>query len=383
MNNMENRTGSEPATRPETANPHNENPDDKGAGGNGSESGKPALSLVSDSPGHPSHVEDGFFAKGAADDKAALDMYAAMLPRGYSFKQINPRYLIMAGAAVLLLVGVAAGRHLPGGSQTQGALSPPAEASPAVTPVPSVPAPAAAVPAVPSPAPAAAVPVTPETPAPAPAPTIAAAPVVPEAPVAALAPTAATPTPTTPAELVAQPEAPAPAPTVAAAPAEQPAAQPDKATAPTPIVAAPAPEPQAAAEPAPKPAEAAPAEPVAEPVVAETRNVQACRDAIKKRDAKVVSASCESALTADASLAKPLLGFAKAQFEKGKSAQAAVWARKIIQVNGSLADAYLIMGAAEQEARHAAAAKTAYQRYLELAPRGPYADDVRSSLKSL
>ena len=46
-------------------------------------------------------------------------------------------------------------------------------------------------------------------------------------------------------------------------------------------------------------------------------------------------------------------------------------------------DAYLIIGAAEQEARHNAAAKTAYQRYLDLAPKGPYAQDVRSSLKSL
>lgn len=116
---------------------------------------------------------------------------------------------------------------------------------------------------------------------------------------------------------------------------------------------------------------------------AEAKNVQACRDALKKRDLKAVSSHCENALAADASLAKPLLSFAKAQFEKGKSAQAAVWARKIVQVNGSLPDAYLIMGAAEQEARHASAAKTAYQRYLELAPRGPYADDVRSSLKSL
>jgi hypothetical protein len=88
-------------------------------------------------------------------------------------------------------------------------------------------------------------------------------------------------------------------------------------------------------------------------------------------------------LAADASLAKPLLALAKSQFEKGKAAQAAVWARKIVQVKGQLADAYLIVGAVEQEAHHLAAAKTAYQRYIELAPKGPNATDVRSSLKSL
>jgi len=149
------------------------------------------------------------------------------------------------------------------------------------------------------------------------------------------------------------------------------------------VAAAPTPKDKAAVEPTAKPAEPAPAEPTTGAVVAETQNAQACRDALKKHDLKAVGAKCESALTADTSLAKPLLAFAKGQFEKGKSAQAAVWARKIVQVNNSLADAYLIMGAAEQEARHAAAAKTAYQRYLELAPKGPYAEDVRSSLRSL
>ncbi len=134
-------------------------------------------------------------------------------------------------------------------------------------------------------------------------------------------------------------------------------------------------QPQAA--PQPELAEQAPS------AAAESHDVDGCRQAIRKRDVKLVNASCESALGADASLAKPLLAFAKAQFEKGKPAQAAIWARRIAQANGSLADAYLIIGAAEQEARHPAAAKAAYQRYLELAPKGSYAGDVKSSLESL
>ena len=226
----------------------------------------------------------------------------------------------------------------------------------------------------------------------------------------------AEPAPAKPAAAVQAPadKFPGAAPAVAAAPLEKPAAEPDK-PAPTPAVAAaPAPEAKAAEQPAEaktaepvakvaepvakpaekmaeaqpaekiaeaKPAEAAPAEPTAG--AAESQNVTVCREALKKRDLRIVSAKCESALMADASLAKPFLAFAKGQFEKGKSAQAAVWARKIVQVNTSLPDAYLIIGAAEQEARHNAAAKTAYQRYLDLAPKGPYAQDVRSSLKSL
>jgi Flp pilus assembly protein TadD len=113
------------------------------------------------------------------------------------------------------------------------------------------------------------------------------------------------------------------------------------------------------------------------------QSAEACREALKKRDNKAVTDSCEAALDSDASLVRPLLAFAKAQFERGRSAVAATWARKVLQIDDSLADAYLILGAAEQEARRPAAARTAYQRYLELAPRGAYANDVRSSLKSL
>lgn len=362
MNNMEDCKDGGPVTRSEAANPHDSNgTQDNKAGDNP----RPMLSLVSESPGHSSHVEEGFFEKGTAEDKAAMEMYAAMLPRGFNLGRINPRYLMIAGAAVLLLVGVAAGRHLPGGHSSGTVVAPPAEASPAQ----AAPAPAPAAPALAAPA------ATAEAPAPVPA-VPAPAPTIPPAQLAAAEPGAAEPTPPAPAEPVANKETPAPAPAVATAPAEQ-TAQPEAPAAPAPAVAAPEPEPKALAAAETAPSEASAGAP------AETPNVQSCREAIKKRDIKAVGASCESALAADASLAKPLLSFAKAQFEKGKSAQAAVWARRIVQVNGSLADAYLIMGAAEQEAHHAAAAKTAYQRYLELAPKGPYADDVRSSLRSL
>jgi hypothetical protein len=370
MSTMEDVTGSGTAPRPETATPHDSQATTESHTG---ENPRPMLSLVSPSPGSSAHVEDSFFEKGAAEDKAAMEMYAAMLPRGFNLGRINPRYLMLGGAAVLLLVGLAAGRHLPGGHST--VTEPSAEASPAVV----APAPVAAAPAPPpvvAPAPAA--PAVPAAADPAPA--------APTAPVATAEPVAAAPSPA-PAEPIANKEPPAPAPAIAAVPAEQPAAKPETPAAPAPAVApVPAEKPRAlaVAEPAAaKPAEAAPAEPAVGAAPAEAQNVQACRDAIKKRDIKGVGANCESAIATDTSLAKPLLGFAKSQFERGKSAQAAVWARKIVQVNGSLADAYLIMGAAEQEAHHAAAAKTAYQRYLELAPKGPYAEDVRSSLKSL
>jgi hypothetical protein len=289
---MEKPTSEWSATGPEMARPQDSEPalDGHDLG----EPQKPALTLVGESS-----REDGFFAKGMAEDKAAMEMYAAMLPRGHILGRINPRYLMIAGGIGLLLIGFAIGRHLPASHPVSSS------ADPGPVPEPASAAPEPSIPAIPAPAPVA-------------APLPAAAPVV-----------------------VAGAQVPAP-------------------------------------EPKPEPENPAPAT-----KAAEAQNVEGCRQAIKRRDSKLVNASCETALAADPSLAKPLLTFAKAQFDRGKSAQAVVWARKIVQVNSSLADAYLIMGAAEQEARHPAAAKTAYQRYLELAPKGPYADDVRSSLKSM
>jgi hypothetical protein len=180
-------------------------------------------------------------------------------------------------------------------------------------------------------------------------------------------------------------------PAVAAAHAGKAAKPTDSPAKATPGSGAPAVAEAPKAEPSPEPvkpaASAAQDEPVPAPktaaLAAAPEAVGACRDAMKKRNAKAVSAACESALEADATLARPLLAFAKGQFEHGRPELGAIWARKILQVDGSLADAYLIVGAAEQEARRTSAAKTAYQRYLELAPRGPYANDVRSTLKSL
>jgi hypothetical protein len=283
--NMQNHTSDRSAIRPETTNQQDSEPlsEDNVE----SERPRPALSLVSDSPE-------------TTEDKAAMEMYAAMLPRSHILGSIRRRHLVIAGGFGLLLIGLALARHLPA-SNAAASLS---ESGPVVS-----------------------------------------------AAAAALTP--------------AVPAIPAATPTTVPAPAAAP------------VLVAVAQEPEPVAQPAPEPA--APSSIRA----AEAQDLEGCRQAIKRRDIKLVSASCESALNADASLAKPLLALARAQFEKGKSAQAAVWARKIVQVNGSLADAYLIIGAAEQEARHPAAAKTAYQRYLELAPRGPYAEDVRSSLKSL
>jgi hypothetical protein len=279
-----------------------------------------ALSLVN----HPARPDDGGAFETGQDEAA---MYAAMLPRGRILAGISRRYLLMAGGVGLLLVGFIIGRNLPASNApAPSAVSGPGEA-PKVAP-----------------------------------------PAEPVKPVSASS-VATTVSPPSRAAVVVEEVAPAP-PLVAAGPA-------------APAVPAVAAGPAVPAVPVVKPAAAVAAKAVSSSSgAAEAPSTEGCRLAIKSRDLKGINATCERALGGDPSLAKPLLAIAKGQFEKGKSAQAAVWARKIVQVNSSLAEAYLIIGVAEQEAHRPAAAKAAYQRYLELAPQGAYAQDVRSSLKS-
>jgi hypothetical protein len=188
---------------------------------------------------------------------------------------------------------------------------------------------------------------------------------------------------------------PAPAPAVPAVAVGTPSPSPGAALPPVPVAAPVATAPVAAAPlPAPAPAVGKPAaiaaqDKTAEPVKGNDQGADPatlCRDGLQKKQSKAIVSSCGDAVEVDASLAPPLLKWAKAEFERGRTAVAANMARKIIQVepaNPNLAEAYVIVGTAEQESSRASAAKVAYRRYLDLAPRGYYANDVRSALKSL
>ncbi len=138
------------------------------------------------------------------------------------------------------------------------------------------------------------------------------------------------------------------------------------------VVAAPAPSLPVSAAPAQAPVPQAPADGNA--------SSARCRDALASRDLPAITQSCERALDLDTTLATPILEMARHELDRGNIKAAATWARRVLAADDRLADAYLIVGVAEQEASHASAAKTAYWRYLELAPKGRYARDVRSSL---
>jgi tetratricopeptide (TPR) repeat protein len=169
------------------------------------------------------------------------------------------------------------------------------------------------------------------------------------------------------------PPPPAVAPPVVAPPAVQPTA-----------VAQPAPEPSPAPERAPEPS---PVPVAAEPAPADdTAAIKAhCREVAAGATARygALVKACQPAAAADPKDVDILLVLARAEADHGGSVKALDWAERAISLDPTLPDAYLYAGTAHQAAGHNKDARAAYQKYIELAPTGRYAADLRAVLKSL
>lgn len=253
---------------------------------------------------------------------------------------------VAAGSTVIAIIGcIALWRSSNANSRAAAsvALAPPAQAEPAVV------NPAVGVPSQqPAPANSAAI----------------AAPAQAE-PAPALAPSPAQPVPVA-AEAVPALPAPAPAQPVPVV-AEKPLA----------VAAEPVPaKPEVAAVEKPSPAEPAVA-------AADTDAQGRCKKAISDKRNKEILATCPEAFAADPSAADIAVALAKIEFDRGKSAQAASWGQKALASDPNVADAYVFIGGAEQSAGHRKAAKEAYKHYLQLAPGGRYAADLRAIVGSL
>jgi Flp pilus assembly protein TadD len=135
-----------------------------------------------------------------------------------------------------------------------------------------------------------------------------------------------------------------------------------------------------AAAPAVAPAVVPPA-PAPAPVAAAPQNAQieqTCRDAFSQKRSKDVLDSCGRAFEASPAAGELAVMVAESELDRGRAASALTWARKAVAVDPNLADAYVFIGTAEQQAGHAQAARTAYLKYLELAPAGRFAQDLKS-----
>jgi Flp pilus assembly protein TadD len=87
------------------------------------------------------------------------------------------------------------------------------------------------------------------------------------------------------------------------------------------------------------------------------------------------------AIKADGDEALVLL--ANCHLDRGDYERALSVAQLASAANPENADAYLVIGAVQQEKSHNAEARTAYERYLKLAPKGQYAGEIRSILATL
>jgi hypothetical protein len=115
---------------------------------------------------------------------------------------------------------------------------------------------------------------------------------------------------------------------------------------------------------------------------AQQRVVSACTDVLRTGKFRDIDSKCRVAFAA-APAAELAAGVAQAALENGRNADAAAWARKAIGVDPKLAQAFALLGGAEQQLGRSAEAKAAYSRYLELAPDGEHAQDIRALLPQL
>jgi tetratricopeptide (TPR) repeat protein len=80
---------------------------------------------------------------------------------------------------------------------------------------------------------------------------------------------------------------------------------------------------------------------------------------------------------------KLLLLLARHQLDRGALAAAIASCQRAIAIDPKNAEAYLILGAAQQQRAHSRESRAAYQIYLRLAPGGRFASEVRAVLRAM
>jgi CheY-like chemotaxis protein len=108
----------------------------------------------------------------------------------------------------------------------------------------------------------------------------------------------------------------------------------------------------------------------------------ACRQAFMDNRAKDAETACVAAKDANPDSAEACALLGHALFGRKKRREALQWAERAVALDPRHADAYVIIGGVKQASDDKAAAKAAYRKYLELAPHGQYAADLRAIVDS-
>jgi len=132
---------------------------------------------------------------------------------------------------------------------------------------------------------------------------------------------------------------------------------------------------------------AAPAAPTAptKPAAAATDSdsLQDCQAALRRERAKPALLACEKFSRENPTSVDGLVMLAHANLLAGSDGETLRLARRASFLDPRNADAYLMVGTVLQTMGRMPAARSAYQSYLQNAPRGAHAAEVRAILKTL
>ena len=109
----------------------------------------------------------------------------------------------------------------------------------------------------------------------------------------------------------------------------------------------------------------------------------ACRTSYQEARMKDAEAACTAARDANPGSAEANGFLAHALLNRNRRRESLAAAERAIKLNPKWADAYVIIGGVHQDAGEMADARRAYQRYLELAPQGEFAGDLRAIVDRL
>jgi tetratricopeptide (TPR) repeat protein len=91
--------------------------------------------------------------------------------------------------------------------------------------------------------------------------------------------------------------------------------------------------------------------------------------------------ACARAFAADPKNASLALAAAQAEHAHARLDEAAQWAKRALALDPNAAEAYIIIARADTENGRDEDARAAYQRYLEIAPRGWHKGEARAALR--
>jgi tetratricopeptide (TPR) repeat protein len=156
-----------------------------------------------------------------------------------------------------------------------------------------------------------------------------------------------------------------------------------------PAVASDAPKPAAPVVPhAPPPPSVAtePQVPVAPPEaagVSASGSLQACETALRHERAKEAVAACDKLARENPSSAHAMVMLARAELLDRSDGETLQLARRASFLDPKCADAYLLLGTVLRSMGRLPAARSAYEAYLQNAPRDAHATEVQAILKTL